>query len=118
MRRSRLLSWTLAALLVLPAAAAMAGDGTMKLFKVVSAKDETVIGVSAEDLGKLGSGADVEVLARHLAAAGQLTVWQYATRKAEDGSLQQAPLRQVAIFPAHTVRIEPYTTPLAIVAPK
>lgn len=118
MRRSWMLSWTLAALLALPATAAMAGDGTMKLFKVVSAKDETVIGVSAEELGKLGSGSDIEVLAKHLAAAGQMTVWQYAVRKGDDGSLQQAPLRQVAIFPAHTVRIEPYGTPLAVVAPK
>lgn len=118
MRRSWTLSFALMTMLALPVCAAMAGEGNMKLFKVVSAKDETVIGISDGDLRRFGSGSDVEVLAQKLKDAGQLTVWQYATRKASDGALEQAPLRQVAIFPALTVRIEPYSTPLQIVAPK
>ncbi len=97
---------------------AHAGDDKVKLFKVISVKDETVIGLSEAELRGFGAGGDVEVLARQLAFAGQLTVWQYATRKSSDGALQQAPLRQVSIFPANTVRIEPYSTPLEIVARK
>jgi len=96
---------------------AQAGDGKIKLFKVVSVKDETVIGLSEDESRGYGTGGDVEVLAKRLAAAGQLTAWQYATRKSTDGALQQAPLRQISIFPANTVRIEPYATPLEIVAP-
>jgi hypothetical protein len=97
---------------------ALAGDGKVKLFKVVSVKDDTIIGLTDDQLRGFGSGADVEVLSKQLAAAGQLTVWQYVTRKAADGALQQAPLRQVSIFPANTVRIEPYATPLEVVAPQ
>lgn len=115
---SKLVSLALGAAVCMPPAGAVAAEGGVKLFKVVSTKDETVIGIRQDELSRIGSGTDVEVLARHLAAAGQMTVWQYATRKADDGSLQQAPLRQIAIFPANTVRIEPYATPLQVVAPK
>lgn len=106
------------AALLLSGGGAQADDGKIKLFKVISVKDETVIGLSETELRGFGSGSDIEALSKHLASAGQLTVWQYATRKSSDGALQQAPLRQVAIFPANTVRIEPYTTPLEIVAPR
>ena len=58
-----------------------------------------------------------DLLAKHLAAEGQMTVWQYAVRKDAAGNLQQAPLRRIAVFRNDTLRIEPYATPLAVVAP-
>ncbi len=89
-----------------------------RLFKLVTSKDEVVIGLTAAELQKLGSGPELDRLAKHLAAEGQMTVWQYAVRKDSAGNLQQAPLRRVAIFRNDTLRIEPYATPLPVVAPQ
>ena len=69
------------------------------LFKVVSARDEVVIGVA--DL-------DVEALAKKLVADGQVTAWQYAARRGATGTTEQGPLRRVAIMRQDTLRIEEY----------
>ena len=88
----------------------------IQLFKLVSPKDEIIVGVEAAQLGA-GSGPGVQRLAELLAAKGQLTLWQYASQKDAGGALIQAPLRQVAVFKSELLRIEPYTTPLAVKAP-
>lgn len=89
----------------------------MRLFKLITPKDEVVIGLTATELRGLGSGPELDNLAKHLATDGQMTVWQYAVRKDQNGSLQQAPLKRIAVFKTDTLRIESYTTPLAIVPP-
>ena len=96
---------------------AMAADSPMKLFKVVTVKDETIVGVSGEELRTYGPATDLENLANRLATVGQLAVWQYAVRKGSDGQLQQAPNQRIVIFSSGTARIEPYATPLPIIAP-
>jgi len=95
---------------------AMAED-QVKLFKFVSPKDDVVIGLTAGELSKLGTGPALDELARHLAQDGQMTVWQYAVRKDPGGNLQQAPLKRIAVFKNDTLRIEPYTSPLPIIPP-
>jgi hypothetical protein len=115
MRRTLLLAATLLA--VWPAASVLAQD-TIKLFKVVSQKDDVVIGVTSDELRTFGPLPDLDNLARHLATAGEMTVWQYAVRKDQNGTLQQAPLRRIAIFRNDTLRIEPYASPLPVVGPK
>ena len=100
-----------------PAPGAETQERSVKLFKVVTVKDEVVIGLTAEELKSLGTGPDLDLLAQRLASVGQITVWQYAVRKASDGALQQAPLRRVAILRSDAMRIEPYATPLPVVAP-
>jgi hypothetical protein len=91
---------------------------TMTLFKLITPKDEIVIGLSGDELRSFGNAPDLDNLAARLAAAGQMTVWQYAVRKGADGELQQAPLRRVAVFKTDTLRIEPYNpVPLKIVSP-
>jgi hypothetical protein len=96
---------------------AMAED-QIKLFRVISPKDDVTIGVTATELQGLAGGSDVEKLARHLVADGQMTVWQYAVRHAKDGSLEQGPLRQVSILKNDTLRIEPYATTQHVAAPE
>ena len=76
------------------------------LFKVISPRDEVVIGVA---------GLDVDGLAKKLVADGQVGAWQYAVRKDAKGDLEQAPLRRVAILRQDTLRIEAFTTPLRVV---
>ena len=43
-----------------------------------------------------------------------MSVWQYAVRKAPSGDLEQAPLHQVGLIAADSLRVEPYATPLKV----
>jgi hypothetical protein len=107
-----------AALLSLGGAAAGAAEpAKVKLFKVITQREETVIGIKEEELRSFGPAGDLENLALRLGSAGNLVVWQYAPRKASDGQLQQAPAQRIAVFASGISRIEPYATPLPIVAP-
>ncbi|MEJ1166750.1 hypothetical protein V9K97_23895 [Variovorax sp. CCNWLW186] len=111
----------LSALALLPLAAAVRpacaqAPAPIQLFKLVSPKDEIIVGVEAAQLGT-GAGPGVQRLAELLSAKGQLTLWQYASQKDAAGALVQAPLRQVAVFKNDLLRIEPYATPLAVKAP-
>ena len=83
------------------------------LFKIVTLRDEIVIGFSPTQLAALGGG-DVAAVGRAL-NRGALTAWQFAVRRRDDGALEQAPLREVSILGRDSIRVEPYTTPLPIV---
>lgn len=108
-----------AALLVVAIAVAASAhaQAQMQLFKVVTSKDEVVIGVKQEELRTFGPLPDLDNLAQHLASLGQMTVWQYAVKKDQSGTLQQAPLRRIAIFRNDMLRIEPYASPLPVLNP-
>ena len=109
-----------AAVLALGIAAAGAADPEkpkMKLFKVVTQRDETVIGIKEEELRAFGPAGDLDNLAQRLGTAGMIVVWQYAPKKGSDGQLQQAPAQRIAVFASGISRIEPYATPLPVVAP-
>lgn len=86
------------------------------LFKVVSPRDDIVVGIEAAQLGA-GAAPPVQRLAAMLAEKGQLTLWQYASQKDASGALVQAPLKQIVVFKNELLRIEPYATPLAIKPP-
>lgn len=104
-----------AAAAVVASPAAFADEG-VKLFKIVSAKDEIVIGVTDKDL--VGAeGSDLARLSGKMKSAGQLEVWRYAVRKADNGDLQQAPSSRVMLIYSDTLRIEPYASPLKVLPP-
>lgn len=86
-----------------------------RLFKIVSTKDEIVIGLSPEELSALG-GNDAGAVAKALAEKRSLNVWQYATRKAVNGDLEQAPRQKIGLMAQDTLRVEPYQTPLKVIA--
>jgi hypothetical protein len=112
--RRRALASALAIIAVPAAQPAWSQDkGAVTLFKVVTVKDEIVIGLSADELNRLG-GNDAGAVARALAGKGELTVWQYAVKKAANGDLQQAPLRQIGLLANASLRVEPYASPLAV----
>lgn len=105
----------LAAAALLIAAPAFAQTKATSLFKVVSVKDEVVIGLNADELAALG-GTDAGAVAKALAAKGTLTVWQYAVRKAANGDLEQAPRAKIGLIAHDSLRVEPYATPLKVIA--
>jgi hypothetical protein len=119
LRRSdflRLFTGGVLAAMALTPVAASAQEG-MKLFKIITQKDEIVIGFSAADLAAMSGASDLDKIASKLRGAGQLEATQYVTRKAANGDLEQAPQKRVMILPADTLRIEPYSTPLKVLPP-
>ena len=112
------LAVVLAAGLQVGIASAQANPGEILLFKVVTSKDDVVVGLSKKEIAALGTGAEIDVFAKELQRAGQISVWQYATRKDSDGQLRMAPLRRVVIMSSGTARIEPYKSAQDIDPPK
>ena len=90
-------------------------DQAATLFKVVTVKDEVVIGLTADELAALG-GTDAGAVAKALTSKGTLTVWQYAVRKAANGDLEQAPHAKIGLIAHDSLRVEPYATPLKVLA--
>lgn len=93
---------------------AIASDAKTPLFKIITVKDEIVVGLSKADVESL-QGDDVTAIGRALSKNGELTVWQFAVRKNKDGELEQAPLQRISVIGHDALRVEPYTSPLKVV---
>jgi hypothetical protein len=100
--RDQLKCGALAALLLTGAPAAWAEE-----------KDEIIIGLSTDELKALG-GTDASAVAHALAQKGDLTVWQYNVHRGPNGELQQAPTAKIGLLANSSLRVEPYSTPYAI----
>jgi hypothetical protein len=112
--RRDIVKGSLTALLLAPAPAAWAEDSKTDLFKVITVKDEIVIGLSAEELKALG-GSDASAVAHALAQKGDMAVWQYNVHRGPNGEMQQAPTAKIGLIANSSLRVEPYSTPYAIV---
>jgi hypothetical protein len=86
----------------------------MNLFKIITVKDEIVIGLTNDELKALG-GTDAGAVARALAQKGDMTAWQYNVHRAPNGELQQAPTAKIGLIANSSLRVEPYATPYTIV---
>ena len=93
---------------------AWAQESKMKLFKVITVKDDIVIGLSDAELKALG-GADAGAVAHAIAQKGDLTAWQYNVRRGANGEPVQAPSAKVGILATASLRVEPYATTYVIV---
>ena len=114
--RNTLQRGALAMLLMMATPAAWSQDKALTmLFKIITVKDEIVIGLNADELDRLG-GKDAGAVARALATQGEMTVWQYGVRRGPNGDPQQAPTQKIGLLANNALRVEPYTTPYAIVA--
>jgi hypothetical protein len=82
------------------------------LFKVVTVKDEIVIGLNDTELKDMGG--DAAGIAKELASKGSLSVWQYGVKQAQDGERQMAPLQKVGLLAQSSVRVEPYKQPFKV----
>lgn len=102
-----------ATMLMAAGGSALAAEQAAKLFTIVTAQDETVVALTAEDAALSAAPATIS---KALADRGSLTVWRYAVRKASDGEMEQAPLRKISVQAQGVLRIEPYRTPLRVVA--
>ena len=69
----------------------------VSLFKVITAKDEIVIGIAEDDLAQM-DGRNAGGIAKMLVAKGSMSVWRYAVHKSASGDLEQAPLHRIGIL--------------------
>jgi hypothetical protein len=82
----------------------------VSLFKVITTRDDIVIGIPESELAKMDGNAGG--VAKALVASGSLSVWQYAVRKSSSGELEQAPLHKIGLIAKDSLRVEPYASPL------
>jgi hypothetical protein len=113
-RRDLAKSGALLSLTISPLQGAEAQANKTDLFKVITVKDEIVIGLSSDELKALG-GTDASAVAHALAQKGDMAVWQYNVHRGPNGELQQAPTAKIGLIANSSLRVEPYTTPYAIV---
>ena len=111
--RCDLIKGAAVALLTLSTQGAWAQETNMHLFKIVTIRDEIIIGLSPEELKALG-GNDASAVAHALAQKGDLTVWQYNVHRGQNGEMQQAPTAKIGLLANASLRVEPYTTPYQI----
>jgi len=90
---------------------ALAAD-RVSLFKVITTRDEIVIGIPEGELARMDGNAGG--VAKALVANGSLSVWQYAVRKSSSGDLEQAPLHKIGLISRDSLRVEPYASPLKV----
>ncbi len=83
------------------------------LFKIVTVKDEIIVGLNDAELSALG-GNDAGAIAKAIASKGSITVWRYASKKAANGDLEQAPFAKVGVLANASLRVEPYKSPLKV----
>ncbi len=95
------------------ASPAWSQEKTITLFKIVTVKDEIVIGLDKDELAKLG-GSDAGSVAHALTQQGEMTVWQYGVRRGPGGDPQQAPVAKIGLIAHSSLRVEPYKTPYPI----
>ena len=85
----------------------------VSLFKIITQKDEIVIGISDDELAQI-DGKNAGGIAKVLVAKGSMSVWQYAVHKSATGDLEQAPLHKIGLLATDSLRVEPYATPLKV----
>jgi len=85
----------------------------VSLFKVITAKDEIVIGMSECDLAQI-AGRYAGGITKMLVAKRSMSVWRYAVHKSAGGDLEQAPLHKIGLIASDSLRVEPYATPLKV----
>ncbi len=112
--RDKLKCAALAALIVASASASQAQGNKVNLFKVVTVNDDIVIGLSDDKMKALG-GWDASAVAHALAQKRDMMVWQYNVHRGANGEMQQAPTARIGLLANASLRVEPYTTPYAIV---
>lgn len=81
------------------------------LFKIVTVKDEIVVGLNDAELKELGG--DAGGIAKAVASRGSLTLWQYAVQ-ARNGERVVAPLQKVGVLANTSLRVEPYKQPFKV----
>jgi len=85
--------------------------GAETLFKIVTVKDEIVVGLNDAELKDFGG--DAGGIAKAIAAKGSLSLWQYAVTQ-KDGERMVAPRQKIGVLANASLRVEPYQQPFKV----
>jgi hypothetical protein len=102
---------TAVSLLTLACVAFITPASAETLFKIVTVKDDIVVGLSDAELNELGG--DAGGIAKAIAAKGSLSLWQYAVTQ-KDGERMVAPLQKIGVLANASLRVEPYKQPFKV----
>ena len=108
------------ALALLPEARAERQEGAepaVRLFRLVTMKGDVLVGLTAAEVEALGTGPEVERIARRIAEAGRITAWRYQVVRAPDGTTRLAARERVAVMRQDALMVEPYAPALPVVSP-
>jgi hypothetical protein len=89
----------------------------VRLFRIMTMREDLVLGLMPAEIAALGAGPEVDVLARHIATAGQLSGWRYVVGRAPDGSTRLAARDRVAVLRQDALTVEPYRAALPVLPP-
>lgn len=94
--------------------ALFASEGALAetLFKIVTVKDDVIVGLNDKELAELGG--DAGGIAKAIASKGSLTLWQYGQKHAADGERQMAPVAKIGVLANNSLRVEPYKQPFKV----
>lgn len=99
------------ALLTAAALACAAPVAAETLFKIITVRDEIVVGLNDAELKDLGG--DSGGIAKAIAAKGSLSLWQYAVTQ-KDGERMVAPHQKIGVLANASLRVEPYKQPFKV----
>jgi hypothetical protein len=97
--------------------AAAQAESPVRLFRLVMQRGEVIIGLTPSELEALGSGPEVERIARRIAAEGQITAWRYTVTRAPDGGTRLATRDKVSVLRQEALMVEPYRPALPVAPP-
>jgi hypothetical protein len=100
-----------------PATAQAPSPPAVKLFKVVTTRGDLIIGITPGDLTTLGTGPEVERIARRITQDGHFTAWRYDVTRAPDGSTRFGTRLRIAVMRQDSLTIEPYAPALPVAPP-
>jgi hypothetical protein len=83
------------------------------LFKIITVKDDIVVGLNDAELKEMGG--DAGGIAKAIAAKGSLTLWQYSVGQ-KDGERFVGPRAKIGVLANASLRVEPYTQPFKVLA--
>ena len=86
----------------------------MFLFKIVTDRDDVIIGLSPEQLHE---GVDAGAVGRMIVQNGHLTAWQYVVSRNDAGELVHAPRQWISVLAHNSIRVEPYESALPVTLP-
>ena len=87
----------------------------ISLFKIVTERDDVIIGLSAATLAEMG-GVDAGTVGKALVAQGALSAWQYNVGRHE-GQLVQVASQRISVLAHSSVRVEPYHAAFPVMPP-
>ena len=85
------------------------------LFRVVTERDEIIVGFAEVELAALGA-SDAPSLPQAMVAKATLPAWQYAVGR-RDGVLVHAAQSRVGLLAHGSLRIEPYVSAYDVIPP-